>query len=172
MDAGAGLARSRVEIGELETAGELHDRLADDGAPLLLEVLNQLAAGKAVETEQDHAAATIAPKLNRDATRLDWTAPAAEIARKIRGLFPWPGCRVRILDQDGQPRDTVTLVRARVGPRVTGEPGRIAESRTIAAGDRRGVEIIELQPEGKRPMPLAAYRNGHPWEPGTRLESV
>ena len=172
MDAGAVLASSRVEIGELETAGELHDRLADDGAPLLLEVLNQLAAGKAVETEQDHAAATIAPKLNRDATRIDWTAPAAEVARKVRGLFPWPGCRVRTIDQDGQPRDTVTLVRARVGPRVTGEPGRIAESRTIAAGDRRGVEIIELQPEGKRPMPLAAYRNGHPWEPGTRLESV
>jgi methionyl-tRNA formyltransferase len=162
-----------VVIGEVETAGELHDRLAADGAPLVLEVLEKLAAGTAVETEQDHASATIAPKLSRDAARIDWSSPAAEIARRIRGLYPWPGCRVRLIDQNGEARDALTLVRARVASYVKSfEPGVVTPSRTVAAGDRYGVEIVEVQPEGKRPMPLAAYRNGHPWETGMRLESL
>ena len=172
MDAGAVLGQSRVVIGELETAGELHDRLAQDGAPLVLDVLEKLARGKAVEAEQDHAAATIAPKLNRDATRIDWTSPAAEIARRVRGLYPWPGCRVRIMEVNGTPRDTLTLVRARVAKFTKSPPGMITPAGTIAAGDEHAVEIVELQPEGRRPMPLAAYRNGHPWEEGMRLESL
>ena len=172
MDAGAILGQSRVVIGELETAVELHDRLAQDGAPLVLGVLEKLANGAAVETEQDHAAATIAPKLNRDAARIDWTSPAAEIARRVRGLYPWPGCRVRVVDPDGTPRDTVTLVRARVAKFTKSEAGFITAAGTVAAGDEYAVEIVELQPEGKRPMPLAAYRNGHPWEEGMRVDSV
>jgi methionyl-tRNA formyltransferase len=173
MDAGAILGQSRVTIGELETAGELHDRLAEDGAPLMLNVLAKLADGSAAETEQDHAAATIAPKLNRDAARIDWNAPAAEIARRVRGLYPWPGCRVRLLDERDQPLDTFTLVRARVASYVkVGEPGTVTQSQAVAAGDKYAVEVVELQPEGKRPMPLAAYRNGHPWGPGMRLESL
>lgn len=173
MDAGAILGQSRVTIGELETAGELHDRLAEDGAPLMLGILTKLGDGSAVETEQDHAAATIAPKLNRDAARIDWNAPAAEIARRVRGLYPWPGCRVRLVDEQGNARDTLTLVRARVASYVKAcEPGTITPYGTVAAGDKYAVEVVELQPEGKRPMPLAAYRNGHPWEQGMRLESL
>ena len=82
MDAGAVLGQSSLEIGELETAGELHDRLAHDGAPLVLIVLAQLAAGSAVETPQDESQATIAPKLSREASKLDFTRPAADIAHQ------------------------------------------------------------------------------------------
>src|SRR5687768_14475637 len=94
MDAGAVLDQSSLDIGELETAGELHDRLAADGAPLVLKVLSQLADGTAVETPQDESLATIAPKLSRESAKLDFSRPAADIANQIRGMYPWPGCRV------------------------------------------------------------------------------
>ena len=172
MDAGAVLGQSSLEIGELETAGELHDRLAADGAPLVLNVLEQLATGTAVETPQDELQATIAPKLSRESAKLDFTRPAAAVANQIRGMYPWPGCRVRLLDAGGGETARVTLVRAR--PVVSGTdktPGAILTDGTIATADG-AVEVVELQPEGKRPMSLAAFRNGHRWDAVMRIESM
>src|SRR5436190_5881063 len=113
MDAGAVLGMSRLTIGETETAGELHDRLADDGAPLMLDVIEQLATGRATETPQDDSQATRAIKLNRESSKVNWTKPADAIARQIRGMFPWPGCRVKLLVAGGAEVARVTLVRAR-----------------------------------------------------------
>jgi methionyl-tRNA formyltransferase len=168
MDAGAVLAQSTVEIGELETAGELHDRLAADGAPLLLSVLQSLADGTVEPVVQDDALATLAPKMSRETARIDWSTSAVRIARQIRGLFPSPGCRVQLMR--GQDiTDRVTLVRARAIVSPAGEAGIIQAGGTVAAAEG-AIEILEVQPEGKRPMPLGAYRNGHPWEAGMRLE--
>jgi len=170
MDAGAVLAQSRLEIGELETTGELHDRLAADGAPLMLRTLQNLSNGTLVEQEQDQSQTTLAPKLSREQTRLDWNEPAAKLARKILGLYPWPGCRVSLRDARGTPVDRLTLVRA--CPSTTkGAPGRIDSDGLVGAGDG-SIVIVEVQPEGKRPMSLEAYRNGHPWLPGATLESI
>src|SRR2546421_645527 len=83
--AGAILGQSEVAIGELETAGELHDRLAEDGGPLVQRVLRELSEGRAQEREQDERLATSAPKLNREATRIEWSRDAGEIANQIRG---------------------------------------------------------------------------------------
>jgi methionyl-tRNA formyltransferase len=175
MDAGRVLAMSTVPIGELETAGELHDRLAADGAPLMLHTIEQLAQGTAEEIDQDESQATRALKLNRDATRIDWAQPAKTIADKIRGMYPWPGCRVRIVDPTtGKELNRLTLMRGRAiapGSDSTTPPGHITADQTIATSDG-AVEIVELQPEGKRPMPLSAYANGHPWPQGARLESI
>jgi methionyl-tRNA formyltransferase len=174
MDAGAVLAQSELPIGELETAGELHDRLAADGAPLMLRVLDDLASGRAVETPQDDSLATLAGKLSRESAVIDWTRPAEEIARRIRGLYPWPGVRVKLCDAEGKTLDTLRLVRAR--PTASNEasrwsPGEVMTTGHVRAGDGdRGVEIIEVQPDGKRPMPLADYRRGHRWVAGMRLE--
>jgi methionyl-tRNA formyltransferase len=174
MDAGAILGLSSVKIGELETAGELHDRLAEDGAPLMLDVVARLASGAANEIVQDESQATKAPKLTRDSARIDWSKPAEFIARQIRGMYPWPGCRVRLLDPTGKELDRLTLVRAALS-RITGVPpvpaGEISSTHTVFTPLGQ-LEIVELQPEAKRPMPLAAYRNGHPWQPGMRLESI
>ena len=174
MDAGAIVGQSTLPIGELETAGELHDRLAEDGAKLLVDVVEKLATGKATELEQNHSQATLAKKLSRDSTRIDWSKPAVDIALQIRGLYPWPGCRVQLLEGE-KPIDRITLVRARSGraegPPCRRIPGSIMLDGKIATGD--GVlEIVEVQPEGKRPMPLVAYRNGHRWDAGMRLESI
>jgi methionyl-tRNA formyltransferase len=166
MDAGAVLAQSRLTIGETETAGELHDRLADDGAPLMLATLQALASGQATETEQDHSKATLAKKLSRETTKLDWHRPPADIARTINGLSPWPGCRVRLIDREGAEVARLTLLRAKPLAASPSEPG------VIAGNTVSGVEIIDVQPEGKRPMPISAYRNGHRWDDGLRVESI
>jgi len=172
MDAGAILAQSNLAIGETETAGELHDRLAVDGAPLMLNVIQQLQAGIAIETEQDHTQATIAPKLSRQTAIIDWTEPAAHIVHQINGLSPWPGCRVRLMD--GETETTkIALVRAKPTTlESTNNPGTINHNGTVTAGDGYCLEILELQPEGKRPMKLADFRNGKPWREDMRLDSL
>lgn len=171
MDAGAVLGQSRLEIGELATAGELHDRLAADGAPLVCAVLEGLAAGTAVETPQDHAGAIIAPKLSRESAKISFARPAVEVANQVRGMYPWPGCRVRLLDAAGAEVARFTLVRARPADHPAQSPGTILADRTVSAAGK-AIEIVELQPEGKRPMSLAAFRNGHRWDAGMRLEAV
>ena len=171
MDAGAVLGQSSLEIGELETAGELHDRLAVDGAPLVLKVLSQLVDGTAIETPQDESQATIAPKMSRDSSKLDFSRRAEELARQIRGMYPWPGCRVRLVDVDSKELTRVTLVRARPDAEARTAPGTIDADGLISTSDGR-LEIVELQPEGKRPMSLTAFRNGHRWDAKMGVESV
>jgi methionyl-tRNA formyltransferase len=172
MDAGAILAQSMAPIGELETAGELHDRLAINGAGLMLDAMHQLERGQAVERPQDESRASKAPKMSRESARIDWSGTAPRIADQIRGMYPWPGCHVRLLDSSGAQRARLTLVRARPVPtRAGASPGTILPDATISTGNG-AVEIVEVQPEGKRPMPLEAFRNGHPWLAGMRVEST
>jgi methionyl-tRNA formyltransferase len=174
MDAGAVLGQSELPIGELETAGELHDRLSEDGAPLMLRVVEELAAGRAVDTPQDETLATLAPKLSRESATIDWTRPAAEIARRIRGLYPWPGCRVKLCDAERTAVTTLRLVRARPADSegTRWQPGELMTSGFVQAGDGQGVEIVEVQPDGGTPMSLSDYRRGHRWQPGMHLESA
>jgi methionyl-tRNA formyltransferase len=171
MDAGAVLAHMPTPIGPLETAGELHDRLAHLGAALLTQTITALEQGSARETPQDEARATRAPKLHRDIARLDFTRRADELARTIRGLFPWPGCRVRLIAPGGEELGRLTLARARASGAADSQPGVIDAAGHIGAG-QGAVEILEVLPEGRRLMSLADYRNGHPWAAGLRLESV
>ena len=128
MDAGAVLAMSELAIGEMETAGELHDRLSADGATLVLRTLEELAVGRKTEMPQDEPEATLAPKLSRSAATIDWSRPADQISRQIRGLFPWPGCHINLLDSATPPRQCgrATLVRAdrQLARGITGRPAR------------------------------------------------
>src|SRR5439155_594035 len=119
MDAGAILAQSSLPIGETETAGELHDRLAADGAPLVLKTIDDLALNRVTEMPQDESQATIAPKLSRAAAKLDFNRPAVEISNQIRGMYPWPGCMIELTDSSTVERDVLTLVRSKVGSAQT-----------------------------------------------------
>jgi methionyl-tRNA formyltransferase len=170
MDAGAILGQTELVIGKLETAGELHDRLSLDGAPLVLRVLEDLATGHAIETSQDESQATVASKLSRELAVIDWTRPAAEVAQRIRGLSPWPGCRVSVRDAEGTTVSTLRLIRAcpaeSEGSRW--KPGEIMANGFVQTGEG-GVEIVEVQPDGRKSMPLADFRRGHRWEPGLQL---
>lgn len=173
MDAGAILGQSQIRIDEVETAGELHDRLSADGVALMLRVIGQLAEGSATELPQDESLATLAPKLSRESARLDFSAPADQVTRRIRGLYPWPGCRVRVCDAAGEELDRIRLIRARPaagdGPRWA--PGEVTSTGTVQAGVGT-VEILQCQPEGRTPMTMADYRRGHRWQAGLRLDPI
>jgi methionyl-tRNA formyltransferase len=173
MDAGAILAQSTVPIGPLETTGELHDRLAQDGAGLVLRVLEMLGAGTAVETPQDDSLATMAPKLSRESAKLDFSLPAQVLARKIRGLHPWPGCRVALCDALGAEVARVRLIRARPtsDDENRWEPGEITSTGAIQTGAGT-IELVEIQPDGGRPMSIESYRRGHRWQAALKLRSM
>jgi methionyl-tRNA formyltransferase len=176
MDAGAILGMSELPIHPTETAGELHDRLAEDGKHLVLRVLQELAEGRSVELEQDHSRATLARKLSRNSAVLDFSQPSTVVARTIRGLAPWPGCRVRLLDPAGNDRGTLTLHRAAAetddsSATCAASPGTVLDDGTVSCGEG-AIRVLELQPEGGRRLTLPEYRNGHPWARGMRLESV
>ena len=158
MDAGAVLGQSELAVRPFETTGELHDRLADDGADLLPRVLAKLAAGTAVERAQDESQATAAPKLSRADAALNFDDAATTLAARVNALSPWPGCRVTIGGE------SLTLLRAAAEP-GSGTPGKIDADGLIGTIDGR-LRIIDLQPAGKRPMPLPAYRNGRRWDAG------
>jgi len=173
MDSGAILGQSELSIGPLETAGELHDRLALDGVRLVLQVVTQMSQGGAIETVQDETQATLAPKLSRQSANLDFARPAEELSRRVRGLYPWPGCRVRLCDAEGTELDRIRLVRARPagedGPRW--EPGEVTSAGTVQCGDGT-LEIIDCHPDGRTPMSMADYRRGNRWQAGLRLLPV
>jgi methionyl-tRNA formyltransferase len=173
MDAGAILAQSQLDILPLETAGELHDRLASDGAPLIGRVLHDLNLGRAIETPQDESLACPAPKIHRRDAKLDFTRGSQEIARRIRALWPWPGCHVRLLDAAGDEIQRLSLARAQASESEGDRwrPGEIETTGAVRCGDG-AIEILELQPEGRRPMALADFRRGHGWMPGMRVQSI
>ena len=168
MDAGAVLGMSEVPISETDTAGELHDRLSLDGGPLVLRVIADLLQGVSIEVEQDHASATQAPKLSRETAVIDWSQPCTVVSRLVNGLSPWPACTVRVGDES----DTLKLLRARpiIDTQNAYEPGTIDDLKRITCGTG-AIELIDVQPAGKRPMTFADYQRGRAWTPGTRLAS-
>lgn len=161
MDAGLVYAERRVPIDPRETAGELHDRLAELGPEAVTEVLDALARGAEADLgrTQDESAATRAPKLAKADGRLDFTRSARELRQQVHGLTPWPGCAVRLGE--------VTLKLLRVADEDAAAaasrraPGTLGDDGRIATGD--GVlRPLEVQPAGGRPMNWDDYRRGNP----------
>ena len=175
MDAGDILASASTPIGPAETAGELHDRLADLGSPLLPKVLDDLANNTVTRTIQDKSQITKAPKLSRETAWIDFTQPAPLVSARIRGLSPWPGVKVEISDTHGSKKVTATLLKCRATPDTHSHPptdcGLLRPDRTIACGTG-SIEILSLQPENKKPMDLHSFANGFPLTPATHLRSI
>ncbi|GAA2085004.1 methionyl-tRNA formyltransferase [Pseudolysinimonas kribbensis] len=158
LDAGPVFAMQRRPIGARETAGHLLDALAAEGAELLVEVVDELASGTAVAVEQD-GELTLAPKLTIDDARVDWSADADEVDARIRGVTPEPGAFTEL---DGQRLKILDAVPARgVTPL---EPGALAvrEGRVLVGTGGEPVELVLVQPAGRRPMPAADWWRGRP----------
>lgn len=175
MDGGSILATAETPIGPAETAGELHDRLAELGAPLVPQVLNDLAAGTPNRRLQDIALVSKAPKLRREMAWVDFRMPAPRVSARIRGLSPWPGVAVELIDPAGKPRVQATILKCQatssLAAHAAEECGGVLPDRTIACGIG-SVELITLQPAGKRPMDLQAFANGYGLAQGARLRSL
>jgi len=158
LDTGDMLLKAETEIGDEETAIELSVRLAGMGAGLLEETLARLSAIK--PEKQDSSQATLAPILKKEDGRIDWTRPAREIANRVRGFQPWPGCYTIWRGK------RLAIWRARA---VAGS-GRVGEIRGVGVACGEGaLELIEVQPEGKKRMTAEAFLNGHQVKDGEVL---
>lgn len=172
LDAGDMLAQERVAIGPDETAGELEARLAQLGARLAVQVADQIAAGTAHGLKQDKSLVSKAPKLTKEHGLIDWRRPAAAVCNQIRAMQPWPTAYT-FLHEAGHAPLRVIINRARpcdspsrsiaCGQVLCSSPGRLF----VGAGDigspqQSLVEVLELQPSGKRRMSSADFVRGRP----------
>jgi methionyl-tRNA formyltransferase len=169
LDAGPMLATARRAIGPDETSAEVERDLARLGAPLLMSVVEALAAGPVPDVPQDDRAATYAHRIAREDGILDWTRPATVLHNLIRGLHPWPhaftyhrGKRLILLRSTPLEED----------PRRFAAPGTIVEASAdkfrVATGAGT-LAVTELQAEGRRPMTAREFLAGHAMASGDVL---
>lgn len=168
LDAGAMLAKVARPIDPEETSDVVERDLARLGVSPLLSVIEQLANGTAREEPQDDAQSTYAARLTKEEGLIDWTRPASAIHNRVRGLYPWPHAYTYASGK------RLIVLKSRVEERSTdAEPGTLVEvSRDhlqIAAGGGTHLALLEIQPEGRRPMPVRDFLAGHPLKAGTRL---
>jgi len=156
MDTGPILLSRRTAIGPLETAGQLHDRLARLGAELLLETIAGLKAGRVTPKPQPSTGATLAPLLKKADGLIDWTRPAEELARRVRGLDPWPGAYTTFKGK------ILKLFGARPGP-GRGRPGQVLaldQGLLHVAAGQGSLALAELQIEGKKRLRAPEFWRG------------
>lgn len=167
LDSGPVLFQVAEPIRPDESMSDLGRRLSEIGAEALVETLALIETGIAAEQPQDHERATYAPKVDRALARLDWSLPAIEVARWIRGLDAVPGA------WSTRGTEPVKLFRPRVEVRE-GAPGEVLETDPevgvlIAAG-RDAVRVREVQPAGRRRMDAAEWIRGRGVQVGDRFE--
>ena len=168
MDTGAMLDKVVVPIAENTTMGELHDALREQGAALLLQVIDKIAAGTAVAEPQDDAQATYATLLDRSMEHIDWSKPAQEVHNLIRGFNPAPSTFTKLPNGKSLKiwGSKMTAKNSAAAAGTVIETGK--HSFFVACGE--GVlEITEVQPESKKRMPAQVFLNGRGVQEGDLL---
>lgn len=155
LDTGDMLLVYKTEIKEDETSGELFDRLALAGADLLLDTLTAVENGEVTPIKQDDKKATYAKMIDKLMCPIDFTKPAQNVHNQIRGLKPWPVATAVINGKK------LKIHKTKLSNK-NGEPGEVVSLSplTVACGEN-SVEILELQPEGKKVMDSKAYLAGN-----------
>jgi methionyl-tRNA formyltransferase len=170
LDAGATFSMQAVPIPEQATSGEMADVLAAIGAELLLPVVDALAGGTAHETPQDHARATLAPKISKAEGTIDWRAPARTIHNLARGLQPWPLASTSLKGTRLVIRRT--QIDSHHGPEAPGAVVRAdGDVLVVACGEQTSLRVLELQPEGKRTLTAREFLAGRGIRAGDVLGS-
>lgn len=162
LDTGPVARRAELEIARGETAGDLHDRLASLGAPLMVEALKEIEAGTATLVPQPEEGVTYAAKIEKPEARIDWSRPAEEIDRQVRGLSPFPGAWTVI----GGERVKILLGWPLPGE---GAPGETLDDRLLVATGRGALRLLRLQRAGRGPMEAADFLRGFPVPSGEKL---
>ncbi|MCK0140433.1 methionyl-tRNA formyltransferase [Aliiroseovarius sp. F47248L] len=150
LDTGPVLLREATPIDAQETTAQLHDRLSDMGARLIVQALNYLP--DLTPVPQPDEGVTYAHKIDKAEAQIDWTRPAIEVDRLIRGLSPFPGAKC---DLGGE---QVKLLASRIAD-GSGAPGQVLDGLTIACGEG-AVEILRAQRPGKRAMEAEDFLRG------------
>ena len=160
LDAGDIIRCAETAIAPDEDALTLTNRLAELGAGALLQVVDDLAAGTALRTPQEHEKHTYAPMLDKTLSPMDFTKSAQVLHDQVRGLIPWPCATMELCG------GTVKVYKTAVGEMTDAKAGSIAEAGkkgiAIACGDGKLLWILELQAEGGKRMDSRAYLAGHP----------
>ena len=159
MDTGPVLAQQSTPIGVEETAEALTYRLFDLGSGLMVGTLDRWVAGELTPVPQDESKATFTRRLTREDGHLDWSNSAAVLERRIRGLSPWPGTFTKWGDR------TLKITRGRaVSLAVDGVPGTVSTisgGRVVVATGSGGLELIEVQLEGRGRVDATEFVQGH-----------
>ena len=166
LDEGPVFLSGALRIDGLETAGTLHDRLAVLGAGLAVEALAGLAAGTLVAQPQPEDGAVYARKIRPKEAEVDWSKPAAEVDRRIRGLSPFPGARFVVLTAKGPVRVKALLSRVEDGE---GAPGQVLDDRLLIACGDGAVRLLRVQREGKAAQDADVFLRGFPLAKGAKL---
>jgi len=165
LDTGPVFAQRRLAIGADDDFGALHDRMAELGASALIEVLADLAAGRARLTPQPQGGATYARKIEKSETRLNWQLPAVELERAVRAFRPAPGAVAHLAGE------AIKVWRSHL---VAGEgaPGSVLRSTKVlhVACGSGALSLEELQPAGGRRMAAAEFLRGRRLAPGARFQ--
>jgi methionyl-tRNA formyltransferase len=170
VDTGSILMQARVRIGPDETAGELHDRLSDLGAHVVLQTVRVLELGSSDARYQDESLASLAPKIFREDCAIDWKKPASEIHNFVRGLSPspcaWTTHHGKVL------RVYRTALMSDPGSAPKSAPGFIAEvnaDRAIVSTKSGFVSLTEVQQEGRKRMGIVEFLRGYSLKVGDKL---
>ena len=167
LDTGDMLLTKTVEIGDNETAGELHDKLSVLGADVMAETIDLLLSGSLNPQKQDDELSNYAPMLSKELCPVDWNESAQKVHNKVRGLLPWPVATTRCGERNFKIHKTV------ISDARGGKPGEVIESGkklVVSCGDSTAVEIVVLQTEGKKAMNASDFLRGNPIEVGTIFE--
>jgi methionyl-tRNA formyltransferase len=175
MDTGEILLQRELDIGPEETAPELSARLAEAGAPLMVETLRGLAAGSLMPRAQDSSAASYAPLLKREDGRIDWSLSARNIFNRIRGFDPWPGAFTTFRGQSchvwGGP---VSNGREEESAKSLGQipPGTLLPERegmNVVCGDATLLRVSSVKVEGRKRIAAAEFLHGAHVKRGERF---
>ncbi len=155
LDTGDILLSVKTEIGENETSGELFDILAQLGGELILKTLDVVENGTAEPKKQDDSFATHTSKIDKSLCPIDFSKPSFEVHNKIRGLNPWPIATAKLCGKN------VKIFSSRLSG-LSGASGTVLSVKPLIIGcGEKSVEILELQPEGKKRMSASAFAAGH-----------
>jgi methionyl-tRNA formyltransferase len=176
MDTGAMLLKCELPIGSDDTAGTLHDKLSELGADVLRDGLRRLFAGKPpVPVPQEHSQATMAPKLDKEHGRVDFTRGPAAVVAQLRGVDPWPGGFTTLEARGHREGDSSEIPMKLFGSRISsgrGTPGEVLgvdrDGLHVACG-AGAVVVADLQLPGRKRMPASALAAGFPLPRGTLL---
>ena len=167
LDTGDMLLKAEIEIGENDTAGDMHDKLSALGADVLEKTINLLLKNELKPQKQNHEAFTYAPMLSKELSPIDWNSSAKDVHNKIRGLSPWPSAVAVINDKKVKIHQSI-LVSDK--GRSAGEIVESGKRLVVSCGNGECIEILNLQAEGKKAMSAVDFMRGNPLNPGDKFE--